>query len=52
MYKQLLAYTILYHVPSILKNIPNKNDKKIYNALNILCLRHNINRFNRKLDNL
>ena len=51
MYKQILAYTILYQVPKILQLISSKKSKNIYKSkstiktLNCLMIKRNILNF-------
>lgn len=43
MYKQIIAYTIIYHVPKILSLLKDNYIDK--NLLNIIVLRSNLNKY-------
>ncbi len=43
MYKQIIAYTIIYHVPKILSLLKDNYIDK--NLLNIVVLRSNLNKY-------
>jgi len=45
MYKQIIAYTIIYHVPKILSLLKDNYIDK--NLLNIVILMTNLNKFNK-----
>lgn len=45
MYKRIIAYTIIYHVPKILSLLNHNYTDK--NLLNIIILMSNLNKFNK-----